>query len=51
VNLNLGGTVRDPTDPVGLFNVLAVVAEFEAKLARMRTREGKKVAKAMIGDG
>ena len=29
-----------------LFNVLAMVAEFEADLARMRTREGMKVAKA-----
>jgi DNA invertase Pin-like site-specific DNA recombinase len=35
VNLNLGGSVHDPTDPVGrlLFNVLAMVAEFEARLA------------------
>ena len=38
----------DPTDPVGrlLFNVLAMVAEFEADLIRLRTREGMKVAKA-----
>jgi DNA invertase Pin-like site-specific DNA recombinase len=48
VRLNLGGSVHDPTDPVGrlLFNVLAMVAEFEADLARMRTREGMKVARA-----
>ncbi|MGO9956203.1 MAG: recombinase family protein [Solirubrobacteraceae bacterium] len=48
VKLNLGGSVHDPTDPVGrlLFNVLALVAEFESDLARMRTREGMKVAKA-----
>lgn len=48
VKLNLGGAVYDPTDPVGrlLFNVLAMVAEFEADLARMRTREGMKTAKA-----
>jgi DNA invertase Pin-like site-specific DNA recombinase len=48
VKLNLGGSVHDPTDPVGrlLFNVLAMVAEFEADLSRMRTREGMKVAKA-----
>jgi DNA invertase Pin-like site-specific DNA recombinase len=48
IRLNLGGTVYDPTDPVGrlLFNVLAMVAEFEADLARMRTREGMKVARA-----
>jgi DNA invertase Pin-like site-specific DNA recombinase len=48
VKLNLGGSVYDPTDPVGrlLFNVLAMVAEFEADLIRMRTREGMKVARA-----
>ena len=42
VKLNLGGSVHDPTDPVGrvLFNVLAMVAEFESDLIRMRTREG-----------
>jgi hypothetical protein len=40
--------VYDPTDPVGrlLFNVLAMVAEFESDLIRLRTREGMKVAKA-----
>jgi DNA invertase Pin-like site-specific DNA recombinase len=40
VKLNLGGSVHDPTDPVGrlLFNVLAMVAEFESDLIRMRTR-------------
>jgi len=34
--------LHDPTDPVGrlLFNVLAMVAEFKADLARMRTRKG-----------
>jgi DNA invertase Pin-like site-specific DNA recombinase len=48
VKLNLGGSVHDPTDPVGrlLFNALAMVAEFEADLVRLRTREGMKVAKA-----
>ena len=48
VKLSLGGSVHDPTDPIGrlLFNVLAMVAEFEAGLIRMRTREGMKVAKA-----
>ena len=46
--LSLGGSIHDPTDPVGrlLFNVLAMVAEFEADLISMRTREGMKVAKA-----
>src|SRR5665647_421467 len=48
--LNLGGSVYDPTDPVGwlLFNVLAMVAEFESDLIRLRTREGIKVAKARV---
>jgi DNA invertase Pin-like site-specific DNA recombinase len=48
VRLSLGGSVHDPTDPVGrlLFNVLAMVAEFESDLIRLRTREGMKVAKA-----
>jgi len=48
VKLNIGGSVHDPTDPVGrlLFNVLAMIAEFEADLIRLRTREGMKVAKA-----
>jgi DNA invertase Pin-like site-specific DNA recombinase len=48
VKLALGTSVHDPTDPVGrlLFNVLAMVAEFEADLIRLRTTEGMKVAKA-----
>jgi DNA invertase Pin-like site-specific DNA recombinase len=48
VKLSLGGAVHDPTDPVGrlLFNVLAMVAEFEADLIRLRTREGMKIARA-----
>lgn len=48
IRLSLGGSVHDPADPVGrlLFNVLAMVAEFESDLIRMRTREGMKVAKA-----
>jgi DNA invertase Pin-like site-specific DNA recombinase len=35
VRLSLGALVYDPTDPVGrlLFNVLAMVAEFEADLS------------------
>jgi hypothetical protein len=50
VKLSLGGSIHDPTDPVDrlLFNVLAMVAEFETDLIRMRTREGMKVAKASI---
>ena len=48
VRLSMGGSVRDPADPVGrlLFNVLAMVAEFESDLIRSRTREGMQVAKA-----
>lgn len=48
VRLNIGGAIYDPTDPVGrlLFNVLGMVAEFEADLIRARTREGMAVAKA-----
>jgi hypothetical protein len=36
------GGVHDPADPVGrlLFTVLSMIAEFEADLPRMRTREG-----------
>lgn len=48
VALSLGGSRYDPTDPVGrlLFNVLAMVAEFERDLISMRTKEGMAVAKA-----
>jgi DNA invertase Pin-like site-specific DNA recombinase len=48
IKLNIGGSVHDPTDPVGrlLFNVLAMIAEFESDLISMRTRKGMKVAKA-----
>jgi DNA invertase Pin-like site-specific DNA recombinase len=47
VVLSLGGSSHDPTDPVGrlLFNVLGMVAEFEADLVRARTCEGMAVAK------
>ena len=47
VRLSLGGSVYDPNDAVGrlLFNVLAMVAEFESDLIR-RTKEGIRVAKA-----
>ena len=36
IRLNLGGSIHDPTNPIGrlLFNVLAMVAEFEAVLLR-----------------
>ncbi len=48
VRLNVGGSVHDPNDPIGrlLFTVLSMIAEFEADLARARTREGLAVAKA-----
>jgi DNA invertase Pin-like site-specific DNA recombinase len=41
VALSLGGSVHDPTDPVGrlLFNVLAMVAEFSV----ISTRRGAEV--------
>ena len=40
--------MHDPTDPIGKlpFNALAMVAEFEADLIRLRTREAMKVARA-----
>jgi len=40
--------MHDPTDPIGrlLFNVLAMVAGFEADLISARIREGMKIAKA-----
>ncbi len=48
VKLSLGGSIHDPTDPVArlLFNVLAMVADFESDLIRRRTREGMQVAGA-----
>lgn len=48
VALALGGAVYDPQDPVGrlLFNVLAMVAEFEADLISARTREGMAIARS-----
>ncbi len=48
VRLSLGGTLYDPTDPLGklFFNILATFAEFEVDLLRLRTREGMAVAKA-----
>jgi hypothetical protein len=48
VRLSLGGSVYDPHEPVGrlLFDVLAMVAEFESDLIRLRTKEGMRVAKA-----
>lgn len=48
VRINIGGSIHDPADPIGrlLFTVLSMIAEFEADLARARTREGLAVAKA-----
>ena len=48
VKLNIGGSVHDPGDPVGrlLFTTLSMIAEFEADLARTRTRGGMAVARA-----
>lgn len=48
VKLSLGGSVYDPTDPMGkmFFNILATFAEFEVDLIRMRTREGMAIARS-----
>lgn len=48
--LRIGDSVHDPRDPMGklLFNVLAMIAEFERDLISMRTRDG--LAKA-VRDG
>jgi hypothetical protein len=42
VKLSVGGTIYDPSDPMGkmFFNILATFAEFEVDLLRLRTREG-----------
>ena len=49
VRLNRGGSVYDRTDLVGrlLFNVLAMVAEFESDLLRLRTLDGRQVRPLM----
>lgn len=48
VSLSIGGQVHDPTDPIGklLFNVLAMIAEFERDLISQRTREGMALARS-----
>jgi DNA invertase Pin-like site-specific DNA recombinase len=48
VKLSVGGTIYDPSDPMGkmFFNILATFAEFEVDLLRLRTREGMAVARA-----
>lgn len=48
IRLSIGGSIYDPADPMSkmFFNMLAVFAEFEVDLLRMRTREGMAVAKA-----
>jgi DNA invertase Pin-like site-specific DNA recombinase len=47
VKFAMGGSVYDWADPFGrmFLQILAVVAEFEANLVRMRTREGMAVAR------
>ena len=48
MRLSLGGTVYDPSGPMGkcFFNILATFAEFEVDLLRMRTRESMAIARA-----
>ena len=48
VRLSLGGNIYDPADPMSkmFFNMLAVFAEFEADLLKMRTREGMAIARS-----
>jgi len=43
VILHLGGSVHDPSDPLG--PVLAMVADFETALVRGRTAEGMRLAR------
>ncbi|MGY5036022.1 recombinase family protein, partial [Streptomyces sp. 900116325] len=45
--LSIGGSIHDPTDPMGrfFFGQLALMAEFESDLIRARTREGMAEAK------
>jgi len=51
VRLNIGGSLHDPTDPIGrlLFTTLSMIAEIEADLTRARTREGMAVAPPRAG--
>ncbi|MGP3960958.1 recombinase family protein [Nonomuraea sp. 3N208] len=48
IRLSLGGNIYDPADPMSkmFFNMLAVFAEFEADLLKMRTREGMAIARS-----
>ena len=51
VKLSLGGSIHDPTDPVGrlLFNVLAMVAEFSVISTRPERRRPEGVACRLMG--
>ena len=53
MKLALGRALYDPGDPMGkmFFNILAIFAEFEADLIRMRTREGMAINLPRSDDG
>ena len=48
VRLSLGGRIYDPAGPMSrmFFNMLAVFAEFEVGLLKMRTRQGMAIARS-----
>ncbi|MFJ2469717.1 recombinase family protein [Glutamicibacter sp. NPDC087583] len=50
IKLSLGGSIHDPSVPVGnpLLNVLAMAAEFDSDLIRARTRAGMQIAKGRL---
>jgi DNA invertase Pin-like site-specific DNA recombinase len=53
VRFGLGASIHDWNDPFGrlFLQTLAMVAEFEANLIRLRTREGMADSAAEFGSG